>query len=189
MNHKITFKVKKMRNFKTIFKKILKILTEFSEKKLTVWPYGICFCFQPIRFFLKPRPSCCPVFNMAASKAAEIPKLFAITLIRSGIRRPYWEKRTLKALGLTKLHKTVIHKNSPSVNGQLNAVKHLISIKPVEVVLNSESGKAEDDIERSCENKSVFLRENGSFDLDKYLQHSRNEAKSKSKSPDYSIVG
>ncbi|CAB4038082.1 39S ribosomal L30, mitochondrial [Paramuricea clavata] len=123
---------------------------------------------------------------MAASKASEIPKLFAVTLIRSGIRQPYWEKRTLKALGLTKLHKTVIHKNSPSVNGQLNAVKHLISIKPIEVVWNTDATKVDVDSQSSSENdKPVFLKENGSFDMDKYVQHCKNESRSKSKSPDY----
>ena len=121
---------------------------------------------------------------MAASKVSEIPKLFAITLIRSGIRQPYWEKRTLKALGLTKLHKTVIHKNSPSVNGQLNAVKHLVSIKPVDVVLNKEAKK----LDEETPDNPVFLRQNGSFDMDKYLQYCRTESKSKRNSPDYTTV-
>ena len=121
---------------------------------------------------------------MAASKVSEIPKLFAVTLIRSGIRQPYWEKRTLKALGLTKLHKTVIHKNSPSVNGQLNAVKHLVSIKPVDLVLNKEAKK----LDEGTPDNPVFLRQNGSFDVDKYLQYCRKESKSKRNSPDYTTV-
>ena len=142
------------------------------------------------RFILIPRLRFRSVFNMAAAKASEIPKLFAVTLIRSGIRQPFWEKRTLKALGLTKLHKTVIHKNSPSVNGQLNAVKHLISIKPVDVVSNTEARKVDADSQGFSENDNeIFLRENGSFDMDKYLQRCRKESKSKSKSPDYSMVG
>ena len=127
---------------------------------------------------------------MAASKVGEIPKLFAVTLIRSGIRQPYWEKRTLKALGLTKLHKTVIHKNSPSVNGQLNAVKHLISIKPLDVVSTMEARKVDKDGQNSTENDhTVFLKENGSFDMDKYVQYCRKVSNKKSKLPDYSIVG
>ena len=127
---------------------------------------------------------------MAASKVSEIPKLFAVTLIRSGIRQPYWEKRTLKALGLTKLHKTVIHKNSPSVNGQLNAVKHLISIKPLDVVSSMEARKFDGDSQNSSENdNAVFLKENGSFDIDKYVQYYRKKSNTTSKSPDYSIVG
>ena len=127
---------------------------------------------------------------MAASKVGEIPKLFAVTLIRSGIRQPFWEKRTLKALGLTKLHKTVIHKNSPSVNGQLNAVKHLISIKPLDVVSNMEARKVDGEGQNSSENdNTVFLKENGSFDMDKYVQYCRKKSNKESKLPDYSIVG
>ena len=121
---------------------------------------------------------------MAAAKAKEIPKLFAVTLIRSGIRQPYWEKRTLKALGLTKLHKTVIHKNTPSVNGQLNAIKHLISIKPVEVV---SSNVPKDDREHTNQihnGQPVFLKDNGTFDLNNYLEHCRKQANRKKKSSD-----
>lgn len=60
-----------------------------------------------------------------------IPKLHAVTLIRSPIRQPHWERRTLIALKLTKMHKTMIHKNTATVNGQLAAVKHLIKVQPV----------------------------------------------------------
>ena len=80
-------------------------------------------------------------------------KLYAVTLIRSGIGRPYWEKRTLKALRLTKLNKTVIHKNSPSVNGMLLNVKNLIDIKPI--VLRT-------DVQNSP-TKGEFLADNGDF--------------------------
>ena len=66
---------------------------------------------------------------MAARKA--MPKLHAVTLIRSGINRPYWQKRTLEALDLTKLHKTIIHKNTPSVNAMLMSVKELIKVQPI----------------------------------------------------------
>ena len=78
---------------------------------------------------------------MSAKKVAH--KLHAVTLIRSGIGKPYWQKRTLEALGLTKLHKMVIHKNTPSVNGMLSSVKELIQIKAVVFrsdVENSPSG-------------------------------------------------
>ena len=88
---------------------------------------------------------------MSAKKVAH--KLHAVTLIRSGIGKPYWQKRTLEALGLTKLHKTVIHKNSPSVNGMLSSVKELIQIKPV--VLRT-------DVENSPTG-SQFYADNGQF--------------------------
>ena len=79
-------------------------------------------------------------------------KLHAVTLIRSGIGRPYWQKRTLEALGLTKLHKTVIHKNAPSVNGMLASVKELIKVQPVVFRM---------DIEKSPIAGQEFFQNNG----------------------------
>ena len=63
--------------------------------------------------------------------ASQIPKLYMVTLIKSGIGKPYWEKRTLDALGLTKIQKSIIHKNTPSINGMLRAVKHLVRVQPI----------------------------------------------------------
>ena len=120
-----------------------------------------------------------PSFKMASSKAVEVPKLFAITLIRSGIRQPYWEKRTLKALGLTKLHKTVVHKNTPSVNGQLNSVKHLISITPIYMKSKSEVLDGNGSI-ASQYDTAVFLKRNGEFDMDKYLKYCERQQKDES---------
>ena len=60
-----------------------------------------------------------------------VPMLHAVTLIRSGIGRPHWQKKTLEILKLTKMHKTVIHKNTPSVNGMLASVKELIRVQPI----------------------------------------------------------
>lgn len=117
---------------------------------------------------------------MASSKVAEIPKLFAVTLIRSGIRQPYWEKRTLKALGLTKLQKTVVHKNTPSVNGQLNSVKHLVSITPIHVKDMNLPPSAELYGNVSTESEggtAFFLKKNGEFDLEKYLDYCRPHEK------------
>lgn len=82
-----------------------------------------------------------------------IPKLWAVTLTRSGIGRPYWQKRTLKALKLTKMHKTAIHKNTPSMNGHLASVKELITVQPIYV---------RTDIENSPTNNE-FLSDNGHF--------------------------
>lgn len=62
-----------------------------------------------------------------------VPKLHVVRLIRSGIGKPYWTKRTLEALGLTKMHRRVVHKNTPSVNGMLMAVKEHIEVQPVVV--------------------------------------------------------
>jgi large subunit ribosomal protein L30 len=51
------------------------------------------------------------------------------TLKRSGIGRPHKQKETLRGLGLTKLHKTVILKDTPAVRGMLAKVLHLIEVE------------------------------------------------------------
>lgn len=95
---------------------------------------------------------------MASRKAAvEVAKLHAVTLIRSGIGRPYWQKRTLEALGLTKLHKTMIHKNIPSVNGMLRSVKELVKVQPV--VLRSDMENSPSRGEFFLDNGQVFLKQ------------------------------
>lgn len=52
-----------------------------------------------------------------------------VTLTKSGIHCPVRQKRTLKALGLTNLYKTVELKESPSINGMISQVRHLITIE------------------------------------------------------------
>ncbi|XP_055463202.1 39S ribosomal protein L30, mitochondrial isoform X2 [Psammomys obesus] len=60
-------------------------------------------------------------------------KLHIVTRIKSTKRRPYWEKDTIKMLGLQKAHSPQIHKNIPSVNAKLKVVKHLIRIQPLKL--------------------------------------------------------
>ena len=52
-----------------------------------------------------------------------------ITQIKSRIGCPKDQKRTLDALGLTKMHKTVEHECTPSIEGMAKKVKHLISFE------------------------------------------------------------
>ena len=47
---------------------------------------------------------------------------------RSKINRPIDQKRTLEALGLKKIGQVVEHKMTPSIEGMINKVKHLITI-------------------------------------------------------------
>lgn len=51
-----------------------------------------------------------------------------IKQIRSKINRPVDQKRTLEALGLKKIGQVVEHEMTPSVEGMVNKVKHLITI-------------------------------------------------------------
>ena len=47
---------------------------------------------------------------------------------RSKINRPVDQKRTLEPLGLKKIGQVVEHEMTPSVEGMINKVKHLITI-------------------------------------------------------------
>jgi large subunit ribosomal protein L30 len=55
-------------------------------------------------------------------------KELRVTLIKSGIGRPKKHKLTLKTLGLNRLHKTVVLKDTPQVRGMINKVSHLVSV-------------------------------------------------------------
>ncbi|NJB72730.1 large subunit ribosomal protein L30 [Saonia flava] len=47
--------------------------------------------------------------------------------VKSGIKRPQNQKRTLEALGLKKIGQVVEHDNTPSILGMIDKVKHLVS--------------------------------------------------------------
>ncbi len=47
--------------------------------------------------------------------------------VRSSIKRPQDQKRTLEALGLRGIGQEVEHTSSPSILGMIEKVKHLVS--------------------------------------------------------------
>lgn len=54
-----------------------------------------------------------------------------ITLVRSVIGRPGDQGRTVKALGLRKMHQTVIRPDHPSIRGMVEKVSHLVTVEKV----------------------------------------------------------
>lgn len=58
-------------------------------------------------------------------------KKYKIVQVRSRIGRPDRQKRTLDALGLTRMGKTVTITASPQVEGMINKVQHLVSVEEV----------------------------------------------------------
>jgi len=58
-------------------------------------------------------------------------KKVKIKQIKSTIKRLESQKRTLEALGLIKIGMEVEHELSPSINGMINKVKHLVSINEI----------------------------------------------------------
>ena len=49
--------------------------------------------------------------------------------VRSAIKRPQNQKRTLVALGLRKIGQVVEHDDTPNILGMVNKVKHLVSVE------------------------------------------------------------
>jgi large subunit ribosomal protein L30 len=56
-------------------------------------------------------------------------KTFQITLRRSGIGCTQRQRETLQGLGLFRLGKTVLRNDSPSLQGMLRKVAHLIEVR------------------------------------------------------------
>lgn len=56
-------------------------------------------------------------------------KKLIIKQVKSKIGYRKRTKDTLLALGLKKMNKTVVHNDSPSIRGMINAVSHLIKVE------------------------------------------------------------
>lgn len=52
-----------------------------------------------------------------------------ITLTRSVIGRPETQRKTVEALGLKKMHSSVIVEDNDAIRGQINKVSHLITVE------------------------------------------------------------
>ena len=59
-------------------------------------------------------------------------KKLKVTQVRSAIGRLENQKRTIKALGLGKLHRTVVHEDVPSIRGMITTVRHLVTVEEVD---------------------------------------------------------
>ena len=129
---------------------------------------------------------------MASRPGGMAHKLHAVTLVRSGIGRPWWEKRTLKVLQLERLKQTVVHKNTPAINGQIAAVKNLVKVCPILLHDDDLEGALEafqavnlDDVELDGNSTrcKAFLGTDGTFDLHGFLEYHKNVLSNLPKKP------
>ncbi|XP_014603376.1 PREDICTED: 39S ribosomal protein L30, mitochondrial [Polistes canadensis] len=82
-------------------------------------------------------------------------KLLMITLVKPFAGNPYWEKNTLKQLGIQERGRDpVIVKNIPEICSMLWRVKHLVKITPI---------KLPDQLPDSDDFGGSYLHENGTF--------------------------
>ena len=63
-------------------------------------------------------------------KSMDGPRL-RVTLIKSPVRNNDRQKRTVRALGLTRLHQTVEHADGPVARGMIAKVAHLVEVEEV----------------------------------------------------------
>ncbi len=59
-------------------------------------------------------------------------KKLKVTLVRSGINRLEAQKRTVRALGLRKMHMSVLLPDNQSVRGMIRSVAHLVKVEAAE---------------------------------------------------------
>lgn len=52
----------------------------------------------------------------------------AITLKKSPVGRPENQRKTAVALGLKKLHQTVVRGDTPVIRGMVNRISHLVEV-------------------------------------------------------------
>jgi large subunit ribosomal protein L30 len=58
-------------------------------------------------------------------------KKIKITQIRSTIGRLENQKRTMRALGISKMGQSVVHEKTPVIDGMVDKVKHLVAVEEV----------------------------------------------------------
>jgi large subunit ribosomal protein L30 len=63
------------------------------------------------------------------AKKVEKKTMLRVTLVKSPIGFPEPQKRTVRALGLNRMHQTVEHEDNPALRGMLKTVIHLLQIE------------------------------------------------------------
>jgi large subunit ribosomal protein L30 len=59
------------------------------------------------------------------------PKQLRITLVRSALGYSLKHKATVRAMGLNRLHQTVVQTDTPQLRGMLAKVAHLVTVEEV----------------------------------------------------------
>ncbi|RPH75330.1 50S ribosomal protein L30 [bacterium] len=59
-------------------------------------------------------------------------KKLHVTLVKSPIGYTLRQKKTVRALGLSRMNKTVVLPDTPPMRGMVNAISHLVKVEEVE---------------------------------------------------------
>ncbi len=55
----------------------------------------------------------------------------SITQTRSSIGRRWDQGATLRALGIKKMHQTVVHNDTPQIRGMVKKIQHLLKVEEI----------------------------------------------------------
>jgi len=66
-----------------------------------------------------------------AKKKEQKPVKLEITQIRSLSGRPETQRRTVRALGLTKNQTSVVHNDTPAIRGMINKIPHMLKVREI----------------------------------------------------------
>ncbi|NJD20638.1 MAG: 50S ribosomal protein L30 [Gemmatimonadetes bacterium] len=66
-----------------------------------------------------------------AKKKEQKPIKLEITQIRSLSGRPETQRRTIRALGLTKNQTSVVHNDTPAIRGMVNKIPHMLKVREI----------------------------------------------------------
>lgn len=55
-----------------------------------------------------------------------------VTLVRSVIGNTERQRASARSLGLTRMHKSVVHPDRPEIRGMVRAIEHLVRVETVE---------------------------------------------------------
>lgn len=58
------------------------------------------------------------------------PSQLKITYTKSTIGCPESQRKIIVALGLRRLHQSVVHGDSPTMRGMIHRVRHLVTVEP-----------------------------------------------------------
>jgi large subunit ribosomal protein L30 len=58
-------------------------------------------------------------------------KILRVTQIKSGIKQPERQKRTLRALGITKMGRPIDKEATPQIEGMIKAISHLLKVEEI----------------------------------------------------------
>jgi len=56
-------------------------------------------------------------------------KKIRVKQVKSAIDRPERQKRTLRALGIVKMHRVIEVEATPQIEGMIRKIKHLLSVE------------------------------------------------------------